>query len=338
MMGNCSDVETRPNETVVGEVIVACPACQNNIGNQCVEVFRQTRLYSCSHCGLHFWHPLDMPDSAWHEAVYAGRDQRVLPLEPGHRFFLSDPRAPGAGRLLDIGCGTGNFLLASRAAGYEVTGLELNQNAARFARERLGISEVWALCLEEFVRAPRKERFDVVTFFEVLEHQARPRVFLALVKSCLREGGYVALSVPNRARWQKGIEVLDYPPNHLTRWDTRALYNFVRAEGFDILSIREEPLGMRRAAQVLSSGLSTGMVAVVAGTPPPTPADLADMTPETRRAALQSVSQSLRHRIASRLVEAKNALLLPVALAALPFLRLRGYKGAYLYCLARQRD
>jgi hypothetical protein len=165
-----------------------------------------------------------------------------------------------------------------------------------------------------------------------------PQAFLRLAKTCLREYGYVALSVPNRARWQKGIEVLDYPPNHLTRWDIRTLSNFLMSEGFDILSIREEPLGVRRAAQVLSAGLRTGMVAVVAGGQPPTPTDLAEMNPEAMRAALHSVADSVRCRIASRLVQVKNALLLPIALAMLPYLRFRGYKGAYLYCLARRRD
>ncbi len=144
--------------------------------------------------------------------------------------------------------------------------------------------------------------------------------------------------MPNRERWQHGIEVLDYPPNHLARWNAKALSNFLMDEGFDVLSIREEPLGVRRAAQVLSAGLTTGMVAAVAGAPTLTPSDLAEMKPEARRALMQKVSSSLRSRLASRLGRAKNAVLLPVALALLPYLRLRGLKGLYLYCLAKRRD
>ena len=35
-----------------------------------------------------------MPDAEWHEQTYQSRDQTALPLEPGHQFFLLDPKAP----------------------------------------------------------------------------------------------------------------------------------------------------------------------------------------------------------------------------------------------------
>ncbi len=91
-----------------------------------------------------------MPDAAWHEQTYQTRDQTALPLEPGHRFFLSDPKAPKNGRLLDLGCGVGNFLAAARDSGFEVTGVELNQSAVRFARETYGLREIFAMRPEEF--------------------------------------------------------------------------------------------------------------------------------------------------------------------------------------------
>ena len=84
-------------------------------------------------------------------------------------------------------------------------------------------------------------------------------------KNVSRSGGYISLSVPNRGRWQKGVETLDYPPNHLTRWSPLALRNFLEKNGFEVLSMKEEPLNIRRAAQVLSMGLRTGLVAKIAG-------------------------------------------------------------------------
>ena len=313
---------------------IDCPGCGRPHEEPSIEEYRRFSLYRCLGCELQFWHPAEVPDAAWHELVYQGRDRRVLPLEPGHQFFLSDPRAPKTGSLLDIGCGTGNFLSAARAAGYDVTGVELNQNAARFARERLNLN-VLPLRLEDFVREHPKKKFDVVTFFEVLEHQDKPQAFLKLAKSCLGKRGYVVLSVPNRERWQKGTEVLDYPPNHLTRWNARTLGNFLAAQGFEILAIGEERLGVRRAAQVLSMGLRTGLVSFLARENPPSPSDLAEMRPEEIGITLERISHSLAHRATSQLVRLKNYGLLPVALLMLPYLRLKNYKGVYLCCLAR---
>src|SRR5271168_1740858 len=174
----------------------ACPACAQETAGESIERHGRYELFACAGCELHFWEPREMPDARWYEQMYGGRDASVLPLEPGHRYFLADPLAPKRGELLDIGCGTGNFLAAARDAGYEVTGTELDGNAARFAKERLGLPRVLSLTIEEFVHQNAGKKFDVITFFEVLEHQASAAEFLSAVLACMRPGGYVALSVP----------------------------------------------------------------------------------------------------------------------------------------------
>jgi 2-polyprenyl-3-methyl-5-hydroxy-6-metoxy-1,4-benzoquinol methylase len=315
-----------------------CPACGMHAQTNAEEVFHKSSRYACSRCDLHFWHPVSMPDASWHEMAYQGRDQTAMPLEPGHRFFLSDPKAPKGGRLLDLGCGVGNFLAAARDAGFDVTGIELNQNAIRFAREHYRLQSVAAMLPEEFLAKHPNEKFEVVTFFEVLEHQEDPQGFLNIAKECLADRGFLALSVPNRSRWQKGFEALDYPPNHLTRWSPRALRNFLEQYGFEVLTMLQEPLGVHRAAQVLSSGLRTGLVSRMAGEQPPVLADLAEMKPEEMERTMRRLGDSFGHRMAARLVGWKNLALMPAAGLLLPFLRLRGYTGLYLYCLARRNN
>jgi hypothetical protein len=134
------------------------------------------------------------------------------------------------------------------------------------------------------------------------------------------------------------VETLDYPPNHLTRWSPRALRNFLERNGFEVLTMRQEPLGIRRTAQVLSSGLRTGLVSRVAGEQPPVLADLAEMKPEQMKQTMERVTNHPGHRLAARLVKWKNFALLPAAGLLLPILRLRGYTGLYLYCLARRNN
>jgi SAM-dependent methyltransferase len=330
-------IATRAQVETTGRNTARCSACGQSVIGAPLESFHGSSLFACSGCDLHFWHPVSMPDADWHERAYQGRDATAMPLEPGHRFFLSDSKAPRRGRLLDIGCGVGNFLAAARDAGFDVTGIELNHNAVRFAQEHYGLKSVLAMHPEEFRATRPNERFDVVTFFEVLEHQEDPQGFLDVAKDCLAENGYLALSVPNRNRWQKGTETLDYPPNHLTRWSPRALGNFLTRNGFEILTMREEPLGIRRAAQMLSAGLPTHMVSRIAGEQPPTLAALAEMKPEEMEQAMARVTSSSGHRLATRLVHIKTLALTPAAALFLPYLRLRKRTGLYLYCLAQQK-
>jgi 2-polyprenyl-3-methyl-5-hydroxy-6-metoxy-1,4-benzoquinol methylase len=117
------------------------------------------------------------------------------------------------------------------------------------------------LTISEFAEQHAEERFDVVTFFEVLEHQAAPMEFLQRIRACVRPGGAIALSVPNRERWLTGPDVLDYPPNHFLRWNAAALRKFLSPQGFEVLSLREQPAGIAHTAQMINMAFPRGEAA-----------------------------------------------------------------------------
>jgi len=330
-------VEFEPNSRVhgsTGESSSVCPACAKSETGAAIERYGKYELFRCAACDLHYWEPRALPDARWYEQMYGGRDEKLLPLEPGHRYFLGDPVAPGLGELLDIGCGTGNFMAAARAAGYAVSGTELDRNAAHFAKEKLGLPRVLGLTVSEFVDKYPGEQFDVVTFFEVLEHQASPVEFLQKVKSCVRPGGYIALSVPNRERWLTGPDPLDYPPNHFLRWSVEALRNLLSSSGFEILSVREQPASLVHTAQMLNMALRTGLSRKADGDASTSFRDVMQMAPEQAAAALKA-KPSTGQRVMQFLGRVKYMACFPVAVAAYPYIRLRGYKGPYLYFLAR---
>src|SRR5579885_2733443 len=115
-----------------------CPACGSAASPEHLESFHSYRLYACPSCRLHFWEPRSMPSAPKCARMFAGRDVRLLPLEPGHLYFLRDARAPGAGALVAAGRGTGDFLAAPCDTGRSVTGVELDREAARFAARLCG--------------------------------------------------------------------------------------------------------------------------------------------------------------------------------------------------------
>jgi len=312
----------------------SCPICNRPAAGAALEKQGNYTLFSCPQCGLQFWSPRVLPASEWYELMYSGRDAELLPLEPGHKYFLSDSRAPRSGDLLDVGCGTGNFLVAARQRGFRVSGTELDRSAASFAREKLSLENIFPLSLTDFAAQHPVAKFDVVTFFEVLEHQADPAAFLNSVVSCLRPGGHIALSVPNRDRWLTGPDVFDYPPNHFLRWNEAALRNVLQRFGFQILSVRQQPVDFPYAVSMINMALRSGLTKKVTGREDVYFREVMQMDTANAAAAIRE-APTASQRLMGTLGKVKRTLCYPLAGAALPYLRLRGYKAAYLYCLAK---
>jgi SAM-dependent methyltransferase len=332
---NLTAVPTHTASIKAAEAPRQCPICCTAITNVApIGTAGRYSLFECSECGVQFWTPFKRIGSYWYEGFYVGRLQNVPPLEPGHKFFLADPRAPKKCRLFDIGCGVGNFMAVARANGFDVTGIDWDTKAVQTGKEVLGLEKIFPVSIEEYAKTNSGETFDVVSFFEVLEHQDDPIGFVSQVRRLVKPGGYIAMSVPNRNRFQMGLDTTDLPPNHLTRWNPLVLTAFLRRHGFEIVSCCEEPLGLRRTAAMLSAAAPTGLARAILGGAPPNSTDVAD-DPLRARATWEKQARFGRSRIASVLVRFKNNAFFLPALLCWPFLRARGYTGIYLYCLAQ---
>lgn len=161
----------------------------------------------------------------------------VLYLLPWHRAVLDVelrhlPR-PSGGRLLDVGCGNGNFLLWAVAAGWKGIGVDPDPTAVEAAR-RQGL-DVYVGTVETI----REEgTFDVVTMSHVLEHVHDPRTTLTKAYTLLKNGGTLWLDTPNidsvghrlfGAHW-RGLE----PPRHLVLFNPRSLRWLLSQAGFEV--------------------------------------------------------------------------------------------------------
>lgn len=98
------------------------------------------------------------------------------------------------GRALDIGCASGQFLEALRRRGWEVQGVETNEDAVKRARQRLGL-DVFHGQLQEANFPDR--RFDLVTMWHVLEHVHEPVQTLIEIARITRPGGVLFLTLPD---------------------------------------------------------------------------------------------------------------------------------------------
>jgi SAM-dependent methyltransferase len=138
-------------------------------------------------------------------------------------------------KVLDIGCGSGEYLATWRALGWQIEGVEMNSEVAASVRARLGIAvhgaNVEALDLPE-------ANFDLITMCHSLEHTFSPRLVLGRVHRWLKPGGRVLVMVPNYDsfdRWMFGGRWLALePPRHLVHFDRRSVTALLEAEGFRI--------------------------------------------------------------------------------------------------------
>lgn len=205
-------------------------------------------LVSCSKCGLIYLDPRptepeladNYPDDyeayqqpvealsqsdAWHK-----RRMRMMQLALVEQY-TSQP-----GRLLDVGCATGEFLAVARDHGWEVTGVELVEKAASLARERYGLHVLTG----DLESAPLPAGyFTVVTFWDVLEHVQSPMKALQRCSALLVDGGVVVISIPNLACWERflfGREWIGWdPPRHLTLFEPGTIHRLFMESGFELL-------------------------------------------------------------------------------------------------------
>lgn len=140
-------------------------------------------------------------------------------------------------RLCDIGCWTGALVAAAGARGWSAVGLEPSEWAVAQAAcsgldVRRGSTDAHDL---EF------ESFDVVTMCDVVEHLADPRAGLDAVRSLLRPGGTLFLTVPDagsvvaRVLGRRWWSVL---PMHLQYFTLPSLARLLEDGGFDVIATR----------------------------------------------------------------------------------------------------
>lgn len=219
---------------------MTCPACRCADGHMPGDCRDEYRMYRCPTCGLEFADPMrSSPGDGRIAALYEGRTNLVGGyLGWYHAAFFASGVAPG--RLLDLGCGTGDFVAAALGHGFVALGVDQDGAAIAAGRRYHGEIELHEAHIQEFLQRDQQP-FDVITLFEVLEHLEDPGAFLRVARARLREGGAIALSVPNNdspllTAYRRLTRRIDVPPHHLTRWTKKALSHLLTREGFRVLS------------------------------------------------------------------------------------------------------
>jgi SAM-dependent methyltransferase len=195
----------------------------------------------CGNCGARSLNP--MPDEealrSYYNETYTvppeAYAQRTAQHAPPILRELRD-RFPGRGKLLEVGCSCGFFLDAARRDGWEESGIELDERAVTYGRQKLGVKILAGTLESEMARL--EPPYDAIATFHVIEHLRDPIEFLRRCRELLREGGVLILKTPNVTSWiarRTGAywEWLS-PPAHIHLFSPKALELGLRRSGFRV--------------------------------------------------------------------------------------------------------
>ena len=257
---------------------MTCPACGSGRSRPRFRV-QGFEFRGCRRCGT--WYVPDPPSPEELAALYRDRDYWSGPdqaeISPGYRDYLADrahieekfamclahlERLRPPGRLLDLGAGPGFLVATARRRGWDAVGLEPNEWAATYAREKLGLDVRPGL-----FPAPGLEdaSFDAVTLMDVIEHVADPGAMLDEAHRLTAPDGALAVLTPDAGallsralgrRWPEALRV----PEHLVLLTRRGLATLLASHGYE--AVGWHTVGKTSTVEVLVNDVSPAVPAL----------------------------------------------------------------------------
>ena len=210
-------------------------------------VINRFRHVRCSGCGMVYVTPR-LKETIAHD-LYSEADYtefykiKLIPSIDYRRDILAVNKyrqiaklMPHRGRVLDIGSGLGEVLSVFKENGWDCLGVEFNEFAAGFARERFGLNII-NTSIYDF---SGDEKFDVIMLWGVLEHFFSPLDVLKKARQLLNDDGLLLLEVPSadsflvRYAQQAPFEVdrILEGDRHIMLFSIRALMELTAKAGF----------------------------------------------------------------------------------------------------------
>lgn len=194
------------------ELLSHCPLCNGQI----FEKFQESKdftvsnelftIVKCASCGLHFTNP--RPSASEIGPFYESKDyishtnskqglintvyQMVRNYSLKKKVDLINSQSE-KGNLLDIGCGTGEFLNAAKKNGWSTKGIEPNDKARDMGVKNYSLD----ISPENALPGLKPGSYDVITMWHVLEHVHELDKRIKELHSLLKSGGVAVIAVPN---------------------------------------------------------------------------------------------------------------------------------------------
>lgn len=207
-------------------------------------------ICECLNCGLLYTMP--RPDKekigAYYksEAYYSHQEnkkgfipkvyERVKSINLKYKYRLATSGMQ-PGKMLDIGCGVGDFLHTAEMHGWECIGVEPSEDAKTIAQKRMKGMIITSEELESFSDGA----FDVITMWHVLEHVDDLKWQVAQLQRLVKPSGRVVIAVPNYksydGQYYKEHWAAYDVPRHLNHFNRITLSKIFKTSGLELVKM-----------------------------------------------------------------------------------------------------
>ena len=213
-----------------------CPACGRP------DAGPSSYIRFCGTCG-HRWLNRSEEDHQSVEAAiftsdYAGYRPDPAYLEAVTKFGRTDliTRITPPGRVLDVGCGAGDFMTVAQTLGYEVEGIDISEASAAICRARQLNARA-----ADFLTCDLAGNYDLIAMWDVVAHLRNPADFVSRARSLLSDRGALFIKTPGFGelsvrlsnRWPRVGGSLIGAPSHCQFFDRESLSVLVSRAGLE---------------------------------------------------------------------------------------------------------
>lgn len=238
------------------ETLTNCPICNSSQFSNFLECIDHTvshetfQIVECISCGFKFTNP--RPDEnklgeyykseayISHSNIKKGFINSAYQLVRKYTLLKKLQLISGyykTGKILDIGCGTGEFLNVCKRAKWGTIGIEPDDDARKMAIENHGLD------VREEIEIKRLESdsFDVISMWHVLEHVPRLNERIEELKRLIKSNGIIIIAVPNCASLDAEIYAEYWAaydlPRHLYHFSPKDIESVFKNHGLQVFKI-----------------------------------------------------------------------------------------------------
>jgi len=203
------------------------------------------KIIRCSNCGfgrLNLCPPLDDVEAMYNAKAYFGdKNGDEYYLDALKRYKFISRKIPSGAKILDFGCGMGQFIGLCRKGGYRIKGYDISKYVVNKVNSKYGFV---AKSGKLSKRMYKQGSFDVITSFDVIEHVWDFEKAIDCFNYWLKPGGYLYLSTPNIDSWDAKLFSSRWHgytklKEHLVYFSPKTINILLKRNGFYQVSVKQ---------------------------------------------------------------------------------------------------